>query len=79
MNNYRLYEQRDHLKNFILIIDNKAEDLQNLKEALSSYQKAFNSQVHNVKDFCFGTPIMRLFYLLNLPDDAIRVSKYFIK
>lgn len=73
MNNYKLYELRDNLKNFILIIDNKAEDLQHLKEALLSYQKAYHSQVHNVNDYCFGTPIMRLFYLLDLPDDALRV------
>lgn len=79
MHKSKLYEQRDYLKNLILIIDNKAEDLQLLKEALLSYRKAFNSQVHNVKDFCFGTPIMRLFYLLNLPDDAMRVCKDFIK
>lgn len=56
-----------------MLIDKNPDDLATLKSILIQYQDSFNHSVHSVKDFCFGTQIMRIFYLLNLPDDAVKV------
>lgn len=76
--NLKLDEQRDKLKEFIFLIDNREEDFKALKLFLMQYHNAYNNNVHNVKEFVFGTQIMRVFYILNLPDEAVRVSMYFI-
>lgn len=69
-----LNEKRDKLKDFILLLDG-SHDLESLESILVQYQDAYNHSVHNVKDYCFGTQIMRMFYLLNLPDDAVKVNR----
>lgn len=73
--NLLLDEKRDNLKKFIFLADSKSDDLEAIKSALLEYQNTYNNIVHYVKDFCFGTQIMRLFYLLDLPDDAVKVHK----
>ena len=71
--NLLLIEKRNNLKEYILLMDKNPDDLKALKSMLLQYTNAYNSSVHNVRDFCFGTEIMRMFYLLNLPDDAVKV------
>lgn len=71
--NLLLNEKRDFLKEYIMLIDKSPDDLQALKSILVQYQDAYNHSVHSVKDFVFGTQIMRIFYLFNLPDDAVKV------
>lgn len=66
-------EKRDFLKEYILMIDENSDDLKTLRSLLLQYQDAYDHNVHNVKEFCFGTQIMRMFYLLNLPDEAVKV------
>lgn len=69
-----LNEKRDHLKEYILLLDKSPDDLKTLKSLLIQYHEIYFNVAHNVKDFCFGTQIMRMFYLLNLPDEAIKVK-----
>lgn len=71
--NLLLDEKRNSLKEYIMLIDKDSADLATLKSILIQYQDAYNHSVHSVKEFCFGTQIMRMFYLLNLPDDAVKV------
>lgn len=71
-NDLRLDDQRNNLKQYMLLIDDKS-DLENLKKMLQLYQESFNNCVHHVKEFVFGTQIMRLLYILNLPDEAVEV------
>lgn len=69
----RLDEKRDKLKEFIFLMEGTDEDLRALKSLLVDYHNAYNNNVHYVKEFVFGTQIMRLFYILNLPDVAVEV------
>lgn len=69
-----LNEKRDNLKQYILLIDGKPDELEKLKSYLMEYQNTYNNSVHHVREFVFGTPIMRLLYLWNLPDEAIKVK-----
>lgn len=71
--NLQLAEKRNQLKQYILLIDN-ANELNTLKTLLLEYYNAYNNSVHNVKEYVFGTTIMRLLYILNLPDEAIQVN-----
>lgn len=71
-----LDEKRDHLKEFILLLDGKSDELKTLKSLLAEYQETYNSNVHHVKEFIFATQIMRMFYLLNLPDEAVKVRRF---
>lgn len=71
--NLLLDEKRNNLKEYIMLIDKNPEDFETLRSILIQYQDSYNHSVHSVKEFCFGTQIMRLFYLLNLPDDAVKV------
>lgn len=70
-----LDEKRNYLKEYIMLVDKSPEDLKTLKSILLQYQDSYNHSVHSVKEFCFGTQIMRIFYLLNLPDDAVQFFK----
>lgn len=74
--NMRLDEMRDNLKQYIMLIDGKPDEFSTLKSLLVEYYKTYNNSVHHVSEFVFGTPIMRLLYLLNLPDEAIKVNEY---
>lgn len=74
--NLLLDQKRNHLKEYIMMINENPDDLATLKSILIQYQDSFNHSVHSVKDFCFGTQIMRIFYLLNLPDDAVKVIEH---
>lgn len=71
--NLLLDEKRDNLKEYIMLIDKNSDDLKTLKSILLQYQDAYDHSIHNVKEFHFGAQIMRMFYLLNLPDDAVKV------
>lgn len=75
--NKRLDEKRDSLKQFLLLVDGSADDLNLLKSKLVEYYSTYNNSVHHVKDFVFGTQVMRLLYLLNLPDEALKVNGLF--
>lgn len=72
----RLDAKRDILKTYIPLIDGKADELNTLKTMLVEYYKIYNNSVHYVKDFVFGTQVMRLLYLLNLSDEAIKVIEF---
>lgn len=74
--NLKLHEQRNSLKKFIYIMNNNENDLKNLKDLLVKYYNSYNNNVHFVKEFTFATQIMRLFYVLNLPDKAVEVRLY---
>lgn len=67
-------EKRNKLKEFILLTNCQPNDLMVLKKCLADYHEDYNKSVHNVTDFCFGTQVMRLFYILNLPEEAINVK-----
>lgn len=71
-----LDEKRDNLKEFILLLDGQPDELRTLKSLLMEYQETYNSNVHHVKEFIFATQIMRMFYLLNKPDDAVEVRGF---
>ncbi|XP_055309558.1 pentatricopeptide repeat-containing protein 2, mitochondrial-like [Sitodiplosis mosellana] len=71
--NMRLDEMRNNLKQYILLIDGKPDEFNTLKSLLTDYYKTYNNSVHHVSDFVFGTPIMRLLYFLNLPDEAVKL------
>ncbi|XP_031617089.1 pentatricopeptide repeat-containing protein 2, mitochondrial-like [Contarinia nasturtii] len=73
--NYQLDQQRDNLKHYILLIDGKKDELNTLKRFLIKYTDNFNNNTHRVKPFVFGTQIMRLFYFLNLPDEAVTLFR----
>lgn len=75
--NITLDKKRNNLKEYILLIDGKADELTTLKSYLVEYYKTYNNSVHHVKEFVFGTQIMRLLYLLNLPDEAVKVNEHF--
>lgn len=74
--NLLLNDKRNNLKEYMMLITKNPDDLMQLKSILIQYQDSYNHSVHNVKEFCFGTQIMRLFYLLNLPDDAVKVTEH---
>lgn len=73
--NLALDKKRNNLKEYIFLIDGKADELATLKSYLADYYKTYNSSVHNVKEFVYGTQIMRLLYILNLPDEAVKVNE----
>lgn len=73
--NITLDKKRNNLKEYILLIDGKPDELAALKSYLVEYYKTYNNSVHHVKEFVFGTQIMRLLYLLNLPDEAVKVNE----
>ena len=75
--NMRLDEMRNNLKQYIMLIDGKPDEFSTLKSLLVEYYKTYNNSVHHVSEFVFGTQIMRLIYLLNLPDEAIKVNELF--
>lgn len=72
----RLDEMRDNLKKYIMLIDGKPDELNTLKSLLVNYYKTYNSSVHHVSEFVFGTPVMRLLYHFNLPDEAVKVNEH---
>lgn len=55
-------------------MEDKGDDFRALKSFLVDYHNSYNNNVHYVKEFVFGTQIMRLFYILNLPDVAVKVK-----
>lgn len=69
-----LEEKRDKLKEYIVLIDRTSDDLKSLKSLLIQYYDAYYNVAHNVNDFCFATQIMRMLYLLNIPDEAVKVE-----
>lgn len=74
--NLLLKEQRMSLKKYIMLIDTNPDDLLTLKSLLIQYQDSYDLSMDQGEEFCFGTQIMRLFYLLNLPDDAVKVTEH---
>lgn len=71
--NYQLSDKRDELKEYIFLMEGKEDEFTTLKSLLLDYTYLYNNSDHRVKKFEFGTPIMRLLYLLNLPDQVIKV------
>lgn len=69
----RLDVKRDEIKNFILLMDCTPEEISTLKALLLDYQNVYNNTVHHVKQFVFGTQIMRICYICNKPDVALNV------
>lgn len=69
----KVHQQRNNLKKFMFLVNNNEVDLNNLKALLLEYYSSYSSNVHFVKEFVFATEIMRLFYILNLPDKAVEV------
>lgn len=85
--NSSLHDQRDHLKQLILLMDKKPDDLNTLKSILVQYPSAAinttdNSSANNddtsqrQSEFCFGTSIMKMFHMLDIPDVAIEVIEF---
>lgn len=74
-NDLVLDEKRNHLKKYIVLFDKTTDDVKTLKSLLIKYHDIYYSQTHNIKEFCFGTQIMRMFYLLNMPDEAVKVNR----
>lgn len=70
----RLDIKRDEIKNFILLMDCTPEEISTLKMLLLDYQNVYNNTVHYVKQFGFGTQIMRICYIFNKPDAALNVK-----
>lgn len=74
-------DQRNHLKELILLLNEKRDDLNSLKSILVQYPKAATTDNNSTKtsnhrqhsEFCFGTAIMKMFHLLDHPDGAIEV------
>lgn len=67
----KLDEKRDELKTFLMAIDGDSNELKTLKTMMRDYNIEYNSKVHSVSPYCFGTPIMRLFYIIDSPDLAL--------
>lgn len=82
--NSSLDKRSDHLKELILLLDKNPDDLNMLKSILVQYQNTTTTSTNNNNDvnnnqqteFCFGTSLMRMFYLLDFPDGAVEVIKY---
>lgn len=70
----RLDIKRDEIKNFILLMDCTPEEISTLKTLLHDYQNVYNNTVHHVKQFGFGTQIMRICHIFNKPDAALSVK-----
>lgn len=76
-NNMSVDVQRNSIKEYIYLSDGKTEELTTLKTFLIEYTNNYSNRdltlYKNVKDFIFGTQILRLLYFFNLPDQAIKV------